>query len=211
MGNCIQREMYDELPAYAAKATVTAYATAHAYGPTAHATAHAYGPPPPYNLTINLETKMMMTDEVKASANDKASGPDSDYAIYCFLKSGVLTHGPHKFTKAQVSNWVQILNPEKSVNEQYYFYARQPAPIQYSQNDEFGFAVYERKQDVVIPHPHVYTRAEADVFCRRANDFNGEKPTDHCFFVVRQPMHVSCAALLCPCGAKQFQKCIKQG
>jgi hypothetical protein len=27
---------------------------------------------------------------------------------------------------------------------------------------------------------------------------------------VRQPMHVSCAALLCPCGAKQFQKCIKQ-
>lgn len=201
MGNCIKSEVYDELPAYGP--------TSIAYGPT------AYGPPPPYNLTINLETKPSAAEvkqsaaEVKPSAAEVKASDDTDsvYAIYCLFKSGVVTHGPHKFTLAQMINWCQIRNSEKSVDEQYYFYARQSAAYQYSQNDEFAFAVYERKHEEVIPHPHVYTRAEAEMFCRRANDF--VRLPGSSFFVVRQPMHVSCAALNCPCGAKQYQKCKK--
>ena len=101
------------------------------------------------------------------------------YAVYSLLSSDVLTHGPPTCTAEQAAAWCTIDQPP---DVKCCFYARQQQPSQYNANDVFAFAVYERIKDELIPHPHIYTRSEAEMYCRRAQ----ANSTTSTFFVVRQ-------------------------
>jgi len=101
------------------------------------------------------------------------------YAVYSLLSSDILTHGPPTCTAEQAAAWCTIDQPP---DVKCCFYARQLQPSQYNANDVFAFAVYERIKDELIPHPHIYTRSEAEMYCRRAQ----ANSTTSTFFIVRQ-------------------------